>query len=97
MPLHRASLLIRPFASGLYPDTAAELCRLLNINRSQLPPTLELGPGEEIPKEFAHILETKPNAEGHYEVDNPSQSAEANATGEDAHPLIDTDALGPVN
>lgn len=47
---------------GLDPDPAAELCRLLNINRSQLPPTLELGPGEEIPPEFSgQVIETQPS------------------------------------
>lgn len=47
---------------GLDPDPAAELCRLLNINRSQLPDRLELQPGEEIPPEFAGpIIETQPH------------------------------------
>src|SRR5688500_10613116 len=38
--------------SGLEPDPAAELCRLLNINRQQLPERLELEPGEVIPDEI---------------------------------------------
>ena len=58
---------IRLRGEGLYPDAAAELCSLLNINRSQLPPTLELQPGEEIPRELLKIIETTPNAQGEFE------------------------------
>jgi len=36
---------------GIEPDPAAELCRLLNINRQQLPERFELEPGEVIPDE----------------------------------------------
>lgn len=76
---------------GIDPDPAAELCRLLNINRSQLPERLELAPGEEIPEGFTHLLEAKPNAEGQYEVENPSQSGDARATEDDTKPLAALD------
>jgi transposase-like protein len=46
---------------GIDPDPAAELCRLLNLNRSQLPPVLELAPGEEIPEGFGPVINTVPN------------------------------------
>jgi len=37
---------------GLEPDPATELCKLLGINRTELPERLELGPGEELPSGF---------------------------------------------
>lgn len=40
---------------GLDPDPAAELCRLLGINRKQLPERLELLPGEELPPGFEYL------------------------------------------
>jgi hypothetical protein len=48
---------------GLEPDPAAELCRLLNINRAQLPDRLELKPGDVIPLSFSSPSDTlsKPN------------------------------------
>lgn len=85
------------FGQGIDPNPAAELCRLLNINRSQLPERLELKPGDEIPECFSHLLETKANAAGQYEVENPSQSADADATEEDAQALMDADDSGPAN
>jgi hypothetical protein len=68
---------------GLDPDPAAELCRLLNLNRAQLPPALQLEPGEEIPEGFGRILETKPDRNGAYTVENPSASGDAPATEDD--------------
>jgi transposase-like protein len=47
---------------GIDPDPAAELCRLLNLNRAQLPPALQLEPGEEIPEAFGQIINTVPSA-----------------------------------
>ncbi len=74
---------------GIDPDPTAELCRLLNVNRAQLPERLELAPGEEVPEEFAYLLEAKPNAKGEYEVENPSQSADADITETHAQSHID--------
>ncbi len=74
---------IRLRGEGLYPDPATELCRLLNLNRAQLPPALQLEPGEEIPEGFGLILETKPDRNGAYTVENPSPSGEAPATEDD--------------
>lgn len=37
---------------GLEPDPATELCKLLGINRTELPERLELGPGDELPSGF---------------------------------------------
>jgi len=88
---------VRLRGEGMYPDPAAELCRLLNINRSQLPPTLELEPGEELPPGFGPILNTTPNEEGQFEVENPAQRADATTTEADDQSLIDNDELGPVN
>lgn len=91
---------IRLRGEGLYPDPAAELCRLLNINRTQLPDKLELQPGEEIPEGFANVLETTPNRLGQYEVQevqNPPQSADADTTEADAEALMDSRELGPLN
>lgn len=57
---------------GLDPDPASELCRLLNLNRSQLPPVLELKPGEEIPAEFAGpVIETVQSTPDSYEPQAP--------------------------
>ena len=73
-----------------------------NINRSQLPPTLELAPGEGVPEGFAYLLEAKPNAEGEYEVENPSQSTYANATRADEEavevnlPCVEAKYLAPT-
>jgi transposase-like protein len=88
---------IRLRGEGLYPDPAAELCHLLKINRSQLPERLELKAGEEIPEGYSQFFETKANAEGQYEIENPSQSADGDATEADAHSVIDTNELRPVN
>jgi hypothetical protein len=65
---------------GIDPDPDTELCRLLNINRSQLPERLQLNVGDEIPPEFARLFEAKPNGAGQYEVENPSQGADADTT-----------------
>jgi hypothetical protein len=89
------------FGQGIDPDPAAELCRLLNINRAQLPDRLELKPGDQIPAEFlqslGHVIETKSNSEGQYVVENHPQRVDADATEGDARSLMDTDELGPVN
>lgn len=71
-------------------SSLAELCRLLNINRAQLPERLELEPGEEVPEEFA-ILEARPNAAGQYEVENPSPSGDAPATEDNTKLLPELD------
>ena len=55
---------------GLEPDPALELCRLLGINRSQLPPTLELEPGEQIDQDVMDILELKRNPDGSFQLPN---------------------------
>jgi len=68
------------FGQGIDPDPAAELCRLLNINRTQLPEKLELLPGDEIPEGFEYLIETKPNAEGQYEAEREVQSVDADTT-----------------
>lgn len=57
---------IRLRGEGLYPDPATELCHLLKINRNQLPPTLQLEPGEEIPEGLGPIINTIPSP------DNPN-------------------------
>ena len=64
-------------------DPAAELCRLLNINRAQLPEKLELLPGEEIPEGFGPIFETKRDRDGAFEVESPPPSGDAPATEDD--------------
>lgn len=55
---------------GLEPDPAMELCRLLGINRSQLPPTLKLEEGEEIPDEVIALLDLRKNPDGSFEVES---------------------------
>ena len=62
-PLLLASELIKVRVlrgQGLDPDPAAELCRLLGINRQQLPERLELPPGEEIPEGFGPVIDVLP-------------------------------------
>jgi transposase-like protein len=76
---------IRLRGEGLYPDPAAELCSLLKINRSQLPPTLQLEPGDEIPEGFDPIINTvqspdnpdsfEPEPVKHESDDNPEDKA----------------------
>jgi transposase-like protein len=69
---------------GLEPDPAMELCRLLGINRSQLPDRLELLPGDVIPPGFASIIDIVPEAESSSELSkmdvNPSQGVDGDAT-----------------
>lgn len=52
---------------GLDPDPAAELCRLLGINRAQLPPDLTLKPGEELPDGFSDFIDMQPSPDGSFE------------------------------
>jgi hypothetical protein len=61
---------------GLDPDPATELCRLLSINRSQLPPSLQLEPGEELPQGFGPVIETQPNPDNpdSYEPQEPDET-----------------------
>lgn len=82
---------------GLEPDPAAEICRLLNCNRAQLPKRLELGPGEEIPEGFGPILDVQPNQEGAYEVENQVQSADPAITEDSEQASTDADQLDSVN
>jgi transposase-like protein len=74
---------IRLRGEGLYPDPAAELCHLLNINRSQLPERLELDPGDQIPEGLGLIFEAKAGGDGVFVVENPSQGGVASPTEED--------------
>lgn len=62
---------------GLEPDPAMELCRLLNINRSQLPDRLELNPGDTIPEGFGPIIDTIATNPDSYEVPNPASDQES--------------------
>jgi len=75
---------------GLEPDPAMELCRLLNINRSQLPERLELQPGEEIPPGFGPIINIvqESNSETSEIAGNPSQGADEDTTNN--HALLAT-------
>lgn len=78
---------------GLDPDPAAELCRLLNINRAQLPPTLELAPGEQIPPEFSgQVIETQSSPEN----PNSFEPEDLNPGLEAHHPdCLINPAIGP--
>jgi transposase-like protein len=69
-------------------NPAVELARILGISVKQLPPTLRLEPGEEIPEGFGFILDTKRDPDGAYEVENPSPSADPDATEEPSHALV---------
>jgi hypothetical protein len=65
---------------GLEPDPATELCKLLGINRSQLPDRLELQPGEKLPEGwsgpiFDVIAELPLNPRYSAKDDNVSQSS----------------------
>lgn len=64
----------------------SDLCRLIGISPGELPPTLQLEPGQEIPEGFGPILDTKSNADGSYEVEKPDQSADASPTGDTQPP-----------
>lgn len=77
---------------GIEPDPAAELCRLLNINRAQLPSTLQLDPGEPIPEGFGPVIETSPDPSNpnSFEPEDSDQSANTQA-------LIDIDDDEPAN
>jgi hypothetical protein len=76
---------------GLEPDPAMELCRLLNINRSQLPERLELLPGEAIPEGFGSIIDIHPEPELTETPRNPSQGADPEPTEEDSRLLDQLD------
>jgi transposase-like protein len=88
---------IRLRGEGLYPDPAAELCSLLKINRAQLPPTLQLEPGDEIPEGFGPIINTVPNLNkpNSYEVE--PVKAEPNDNLEDKALMDSDDNEGRVN
>jgi transposase-like protein len=78
-------------------DPLNDLYRMLNIDRTQLPTTLQLEPGEEIPAGFGPIIDTKSNADGSYEVEKPGQSADANATEDTEPPATGNADLEAVN
>lgn len=61
-------------------NPAVELARLLGCSVEELPPTLQPEPGGEIPER--PILETRPDSDGAYAVENPSPDEDVNATEE---------------
>ena len=76
---------------GLEPDPATELCKLLGINRSQLPDRLELQPGEEPPLGSGHIIDIKPEAVLAKDSEDHSQGADADTTEGDSQLLESLD------
>jgi transposase-like protein len=56
---------------GLEPDPRMEICRLMGINQAEIPTSLQLAPGEEIPEEFRNFLDLEPNAQGIFEAPPP--------------------------
>lgn len=63
----------------LEPDPAVVLCQILGITREQLPDSLRLEPGEEVPEDFLSLIEVVPEKRSE-ETRNPSPAADACTT-----------------
>ena len=92
--------LARLHGEGLEPDPATELCKILGISRSQLPDTLELQPGEELPPGFSFAganidVEAEPVLP--QSMENPSQGGGADTTESDSKLLESLDADDSAN
>ncbi len=82
---------------GLEPDPAMELCRLLGINRNQIPTSLELPPGRELPPELLAQLDaiTTTATVRHAEPQTSPPSKEAQPESVDSAP--DTPESAPTD